>query len=73
MTIRWRPACSARPRPRATKSGMQITQPETDLLDELLAPARASTAAQEWDAWVAGGRTLSQPEALALLRSLNPP
>jgi tetratricopeptide (TPR) repeat protein len=50
------------------ESGMQITQPETDL-----APGRASTAAQEWDAWVAGGRTLSQPEALALLRSLNPP
>ena len=54
------------------ESGMQITQPEADLLDELLAPARASTAAQEWDAWVADGRTLSQAEALALLRSLSP-
>jgi predicted ATPase len=54
------------------ESGMQITQPEAALLDELLAPARASVTPQEWDTEEAAGRALSQPEALALLRSLSP-
>jgi predicted ATPase len=53
------------------ESGMQLTQPEAALLDELLAPARASVT-QEWDTEEAAGRALSQPEALALLRSLSP-
>jgi predicted ATPase/class 3 adenylate cyclase len=52
-------------------SGMQLTQPEAVLLDELLAPAYAAVTPQEWDAWLAAGRALSQPEALALLRSLS--
>jgi predicted ATPase/class 3 adenylate cyclase len=54
------------------ESGMQLTQPEAALLDELLAPARASMTPQEWDTEEAAGRALSQPEALALLRSLSP-
>ena len=53
-------------------SGMPITQPEAALIDELLAPAHAAVPPQEWDAWLAAGRALSQPEALALLRSLGP-
>jgi hypothetical protein len=36
-----------------------------------LAPARAAVAPQEWDAELAAGHALSQPEALALLRSLS--
>jgi hypothetical protein len=52
-------------------SGMQISEPEAVLLDELLAPTYAAVTPQEWDAWLAAGRALSQPEALALLRSLN--
>jgi len=54
------------------ESGMQLTQPEAALLDELLAPARASVTPQEWDTEEAAGRALSQPEALTLLRSLSP-
>lgn len=53
------------------ESGMQLTQPEAALLDELLDPARESVTPQEWDTAVAAGSALSQPEALALLRSLN--
>jgi hypothetical protein len=52
-------------------SGMQISEPEAVLIDELLAPAYAAVTPQKWDAWLAEGRALSQPEALALLRSLN--
>jgi len=52
------------------ESGMQISEQEAGLLDELLGPARESATAAEWDAWVAAGRALPQPEALALLRSL---
>jgi predicted ATPase/class 3 adenylate cyclase len=54
------------------ESGMPLTQPEAELIDELLDPARASVTPQEWDAAEAAGRALSQPEALALLRSLDP-
>jgi hypothetical protein len=53
-------------------SGMQISEPEAVLLDELLTPAYAAVPPQEWDTWLAAGRALSQPEALALLRSLSP-
>jgi hypothetical protein len=53
-------------------SGMPLTQPEAALIDELLTPAYAAVTPQEWDAWLAAGRALSQPEALALLRSLGP-
>lgn len=52
------------------ESGMQISEQEAGLLDELLGPARESATAAEWDAWLAAGRALPQPEALALLRSL---
>ena len=53
-------------------SEMPITEPEAALIDELLTPAYAAVTPQEWDAWLAAGRALSQPEALALLRSLGP-
>jgi hypothetical protein len=53
-------------------SGMPITEPEAALIDELLAPAYAAVTPQQWDAWLAAGRALPQPEALALLRSLDP-
>src|SRR5215469_14936722 len=52
------------------ESGMQISEQEAAMLDELLDPARESATVQEWDAWLAAGRALPQPEALALLRSL---
>jgi predicted ATPase len=54
------------------ESGMLITPQEGALLEELLTPARAAVTAQEWDAELAAGRALSQPEALALLLSLSP-
>jgi predicted ATPase/class 3 adenylate cyclase len=54
------------------ESGMPISEQEAAMIDELVTPARASVTAQEWDAWLAAGRALAQPEALALLRSLSP-
>jgi tetratricopeptide (TPR) repeat protein len=53
------------------ESGMLITEPEATMLEEFLAPARASVTPQEWDAELAAGRALSESEALALLRSLS--
>jgi predicted ATPase/class 3 adenylate cyclase len=49
------------------KTGIPIKQPE--MLERYLAPARATIARQEWDAALAAGRTLSQQQAAALLRS----
>jgi len=53
------------------ESEMPISEQEAAMIDELVAPARESVTAQEWDAWLAAGRALPQPEALALLRSLS--
>jgi predicted ATPase/class 3 adenylate cyclase len=50
------------------ESGMLVSAREAAMLEEHLAPARAAVAPQEWQAELAAGRALSQPEALALLR-----
>ena len=49
------------------KTGIPIKQPE--LLEEFLAPARATTEPGEWDAALAAGRALTQEQAAALLAS----
>ena len=49
------------------KTGIPIKQPE--MLEEFLAPARAATAPEEWDAALAAGRALTQQQAAALLAS----
>jgi predicted ATPase/serine/threonine protein kinase len=52
------------------KTGMQIRQPE--MLEEFLAPVRATVAPEEWDAELAAGRALTQQQAAALLASPVP-
>jgi tetratricopeptide (TPR) repeat protein len=52
------------------KTGIPIKQPE--MLEEFLAPVRATTAPAEWDAALAAGRTLTQQQAAALLASPVP-
>jgi tetratricopeptide (TPR) repeat protein len=52
------------------KTGIPLKQPET--LEEFLAPARALTAADQWDAEVAAGRALSPQQAATLLVSPAP-
>ena len=54
------------------ESGMLLSGQEAALLEEHLAAARATVNRQEWDAAMAVGQALSEPEALALLRSLSP-
>jgi tetratricopeptide (TPR) repeat protein len=49
------------------KTGIPIKQPE--MLEEFLAPARATIAPEEWDAELAAGRALSQQQAATLLVS----
>jgi hypothetical protein len=52
------------------KTGNPIKQPE--LLEKYLAPARATLAAEQWDAELAAGRTLTQQQAATLLVSPPP-
>ena len=52
------------------KTGITIKQPE--MLEEFLAPVRAATEPGEWDAELADGRALTQPQAAALLLSPSP-
>jgi tetratricopeptide (TPR) repeat protein len=47
------------------KTGIPIKQPE--MLEEFLAPVRATIAAEQWDAELAAGRALSQQQAATLL------
>jgi tetratricopeptide (TPR) repeat protein len=47
------------------KSGIPIKQPE--MLEEFLAPARATIAPEAWAAALAAGRALTQQQAVALL------
>jgi predicted ATPase/class 3 adenylate cyclase len=54
------------------ESGMQIVDQEAAILEEHVAPARATVAPQDWDGEIAAGRGLSRQDALALLRSLSP-
>ena len=49
------------------KTGIPIKQPE--MLEDFLAPARATVAPGEWDAALAVGRALTQEQAAALLAS----
>ena len=51
---------------------MLLTEPEAAMLEAFIAPARATVLPQAWNAELAAGRALSQPEALALLLSLSP-
>jgi predicted ATPase/class 3 adenylate cyclase len=52
------------------KTGIPIMQPE--MLEEYLAPARATIASGEWDAALAAGRALSQQQAATLIASPVP-
>ena len=52
------------------KTGIPIRQPE--VLEEFVAPVRAATEPEEWDAALAAGRALTQPQAAALLLSPSP-
>ncbi len=47
------------------KTGIPIKQPE--MLEEFLAPVRATTEPEQWDAALAAGRALTQQQAAALL------
>jgi predicted ATPase/class 3 adenylate cyclase len=52
------------------KTGIPIKEPE--MLEEYLAPARATVAPEQWDAALAAGRALTQQQAAALLASPSP-
>ncbi len=54
------------------ESGLPMPPHEVVVMEEYLAPARATVSEQEWDAELAAGRALTEQEALALLRSLSP-
>jgi predicted ATPase/class 3 adenylate cyclase len=49
------------------ESSMPLTEPEAEMLEEWLAPARAAATAEDWAAALAAGRGLSQQEVFALL------
>ena len=65
-----RPASPAPRKPSGSKTGIPIKKPE--MLEEFLAPARATTEPEEWDAELAAGRALSQQQAATLLASPSP-
>jgi predicted ATPase len=52
------------------KTGIPIKQPE--MLEEYLAPVRATIAPEQWDAELAAGRALTQQQAATLLASPSP-
>ena len=51
------------------KAGMPASQPDADVLEHFLAPARAATAPEDWNMELAAGRALTEQQAAALLRS----
>jgi hypothetical protein len=51
------------------KTGIPIKQPE--MLEEFLAPARATIAPEPWDAALAAGRALTQQQAATLLAEIR--
>jgi len=55
------------------ESGMAMSEPEAAMLEEHLAPARATVTPADRDAELAAGRALSRDGVLALLRSLSTP
>jgi tetratricopeptide (TPR) repeat protein len=52
---------------------MPITPIPAGLLEQFLAPARASIGPEAWHAELAAGRALTQQQAITLLLSLKPP
>ena len=54
------------------KTGIPIKRRDGVQLERFLAPARATTAAEQWDAEQAAGRTLTQQQAATLLASPSP-
>jgi predicted ATPase/class 3 adenylate cyclase len=54
------------------KAGVPISQADLAILERSVAPARAATARQAWDAELAAGRALTQQEAVTLLHSPSP-
>ena len=54
------------------KTGIPTKQRDEVVLERFLAPARAALAAEQWDAELAAGRTLTQQQAAALLVSPSP-
>ena len=53
------------------KTGIPIKQPE--MLEEFVAPARATVAPEQWDAALAAGRALTQQQAATLLLAESRP
>jgi predicted ATPase/class 3 adenylate cyclase len=51
------------------KSGIQIAPTDVVLLERFTAPARAALARHVWDAELAAGRALTEPQAVTLLES----
>jgi hypothetical protein len=54
------------------QSGLPTTELEAARMEQYLAPARAAVSPEAWAAELAAGRTLTQPEAIALLLSPGP-
>jgi predicted ATPase/class 3 adenylate cyclase len=54
------------------EAGMPISHEDAEFLERFLAPARAATAPEEWDAELAAGHALSQQQAVTLLASATP-
>jgi tetratricopeptide (TPR) repeat protein len=54
------------------ESGMLISPQEAAMVEELLAPARAAVAPEEWQAELAAGRALTLQETLTLFQSPSP-
>jgi len=53
------------------ETGMLLSQQETDMLDEFLAPARASLGDQEWHGRLAAGAGLSPEACIELMRAFS--
>jgi tetratricopeptide (TPR) repeat protein len=54
---------------QAVREKTSIPIKESEMIERFLAPARATIAPGQWDAELAAGRALSQPQAAALLAS----
>ena len=54
------------------EAGMPISRRDATLLEQFLAPARATIAPEEWDTELAAGRALTQQQAITLLTSSTP-
>jgi hypothetical protein len=54
------------------KAGMSASQPDAATLEHFLAPARAASAPEDWDAELAAGRALTHQQAVMLLTHQAP-